>query len=488
MTLPRKIYLGYALAIVLIVIVSALGIYGMTTTQQGYRVLVTTDVSQERVARQAQFDLRDGAANLRAALLYPDVRAEYIAKAEASLAAAHQAVSGMEGHSGSQAASNLVAQIVKEEDIWHSGEQRVLDMLKNGKVSQAVALGDAQVAGQRDLIDLTTQLIGLNTKNMDAHLAQTEASTSLTNGVILGAALLAIAIAIAAAVLISRSTTGSLRDVILKLVSSAAEMLAVSSQVASSASQTATSISETSATVVEVRQTAQLVNEKAGELAESADETARIAEMGSRAVEETIAGIERMGEQMGIVTDSIVRLSEQTSAISDVITSVNDLAEQSNLLSVNAAIEAAKAGDQGKGFAVVAQEVRNLADQSKQAVLQVRAILSDIEKATAAAVMATELGSKSIESGAKQSLQSGEAIDQLADSVNSAVQAIQQTVASTEQQFAGLDQINSAMDAINEASAQNVSGTRQIEAEVQHLRDMASALEALVDHRTTLSV
>ena len=81
---------------------------------------------------------------------------------------------------------------------------------------------------------------------------------------------------------------------------------------------------------------------------------------------------------------------------------VNDLAEQSNLLSVNAAIEAAKAGEQGKGFAVVAEEIRSLAVQSKQATTQVRAILNDVQRAISAAVLATEHVSKTVEIGVKQ--------------------------------------------------------------------------------------
>src|SRR5581483_4850456 len=96
--------------------------------------------------------------------------------------------------------------------------------------------------------------------------------------------------------------------------------------------------------------------------------------------------------------------------VGDIIATVEDLAQQSNLLSVNAAIEAAKAGENGRGFAVVAQEVKSLSEQSRQATTQVRTILSDIQKAAAAAVMATEQGTKAVESGGKQTEAAGESI------------------------------------------------------------------------------
>ena len=98
---------------------------------------------------------------------------------------------------------------------------------------------------------------------------------------------------------------------------------------------------------------------------------------------------QRIREQMEAIAESMVRLSEQGQAIGQIIATVEDLAAQSNLLAVNASIEAAKAGEHGKGFGVVAQEVKSLAEQSKQATNQVRTILSDIQKATTAAVMAT---------------------------------------------------------------------------------------------------
>jgi len=173
--------------------------------------------------------------------------------------------------------------------------------------------------------------------------------------------------------------------------------------------------------------------------------------------------------------------SEQTQAISEIIATVNDLADQSNLLAVNAAIEAAKAGEHGKGFAVVAQEVRNLAEQSKQATAQVRTILTDIQKATGAAVMATEQGTKAVDAGVKQSTEAGESIRSLSRSIAEAAQAATQIAASSQQQLAGIDQVGSAMENIKQASAQNVTGTKEAETAAHNLYELGQKLKRLVE-------
>jgi methyl-accepting chemotaxis protein len=159
---------------------------------------------------------------------------------------------------------------------------------------------------------------------------------------------------------------------------------------------------------------------------------------------------------------------------------VNDLAEQSNLLAVNAAIEAAKAGEQGKGFAVVAQEVKSLAAQSKQATAQVRSILDDIQKATSAAVVAHERGSKAVEAGVKLSGAVRESIRALADSIEEAAQAATQIAVSAQQQLVGMDQVALAMQSTEQASAQNVACTKQTESAAQHLHELGLKLKHLV--------
>jgi methyl-accepting chemotaxis protein len=267
------------------------------------------------------------------------------------------------------------------------------------------------------------------------------------------------------------------------LASSSTEILATVSQVAASASETATAVSETSTTAEEVKQTAHLSNQKAKAVQESAQKAASISEAGRKSVAETIEGMNRIHEQMESIAESVVRLSEQGQTIGEIIATVNDLAEQSNLLAVNAAIEATRAGESGKAFAVVAQEVKTLAEQSRQATTQVRTILMEVQKATSAAVMATEQGSKAVAAGVLQATVAGESIGALAGSVSEAAQAAMQIAASSQQQLVGMDQIALAISNIQQATTQNVAGTKQLEASARGLQELGGRLKVLVERQ-----
>lgn len=259
------------------------------------------------------------------------------------------------------------------------------------------------------------------------------------------------------------------------------EILAAASQVASGSSETATAVSQTTSTVEEVKQTAQMAADKARQVSETAQKTEEISQHGKKSVDASVEAMRNIQSQMELVANSIIHLSEQSHAIGEIIATVNDLAEQSNLLSVNAAIEAAKAGEQGKGFAVVAQEVKSLAGQSKQATNQVRAILGEIQKATNAAVMATEQGSKAVESGVRLSAEVGESIHALTQSIEEATRAATQIAVSAQQQLVGMDQTVVAIKGISQASLQNVASAGQAETVAQNLHALGQKLKELVE-------
>jgi methyl-accepting chemotaxis protein len=265
------------------------------------------------------------------------------------------------------------------------------------------------------------------------------------------------------------------------LGSAASEIVASTTQLAASASESAAAVSETTTTVEEVRQTAQVASQKARLVSDSAQKAAQISQGGRKSTEDVVAGMSRIRQQMEAIAASMVRLSEQSQTIGQIIATVEDLATQSNLLAVNAAIEAAKAGEHGKGFGVVAQEVKSLAEQSRQATTQVRTILGDIQKATAAAVMATEQGGKAVEAGTRQTEVAGESIQALTGSVNEAAQAATQIAASSQQQLVGVDQVAGAMESIKQASAQNVAGAKQLETAARNLNELGQRLKQMVE-------
>jgi PAS domain S-box-containing protein len=271
------------------------------------------------------------------------------------------------------------------------------------------------------------------------------------------------------------------KETINILAASSTQILAATTQVATGTAETATAISETSTTVIEVQQASKQSSQKAKDVADSAQRVVQVFQNGQKAVEETIDGMNNIREQMNSIAQTVVRLSEQSQSIGGIIASVTDIADQSNLLSVNAAIEAAKAGEQGKGFAVVAQEIKNLAGQSKQSTLKVRNILNDIQRITGAAVMATEQGSKAVEAGLKQSIQAGEAIRVLAESSNTAVQSAIQIVASSQQQVVGMDQIGIAIQNINQAGTETAVSMVQAEKSARNLYDLSQKLKAVIE-------
>ena len=257
------------------------------------------------------------------------------------------------------------------------------------------------------------------------------------------------------------------------------QISSTASQLAVSASQTSSSIAQISTTMEEVRQTARLSDEHAARVSEDAGKSAKIAEQGADAAGLTISGMERIRNEVGYVVESIIRLSEQTRGIGEIISAVNDLADQSNLLSVNAAIEASKAGEHGKGFTVVAQEIKSLASQSKDATNQVRKILNEIQNASSSAVMAAEKGNKAVDEGSALSARAGETIEILAQNIARTAETISGIAHSSNEQLLGMDQLSEAMINIKDASMQNVDGARLLEEAAENLKDLADRLDGL---------
>jgi methyl-accepting chemotaxis protein len=483
MTISKKIFLGYLLTILFTIIVAVAGLYILEATQDSYRSFI--DVNQRLVlgATQLRVAVLKKVEGYRGFLLYGEESyLEHWTEGINEFKAEADAMRGIVSNPQDQRA---LEEIIAIDAKWVEIMKQIIGQRRKGQLQESLETSRAQVGPIReDVFEKLGTLIERQNQILSQAREEVSRRVSLASTIMIIVSFLALIFGLAIAFLLTRTIARQLRESIALLSSSSAQIVAVTTQLAAGAVETATSVNETTATVEEVKQTVHVSTQKAKHVSDSAQKTTQVSKKGRTAVAESEEGMSRIKEQMQSIAESIVKLSEQSQAIGEIIATVTDLAEQSNLLAVNAAIEAAKAGEQGRGFTVVAQEVRSMAEQSKQATLQVRVILNDIKKAMNKAVMATEQGTKVVESGVKLSKDTGEVIRTLSDSITESAQAATQISTSSQQQLVGMDQIALAMDNIKQATTQNMAGAKQAEQAAQELNHLGQRLRSMIESRS----
>ncbi|MEZ6242347.1 MAG: methyl-accepting chemotaxis protein [Phycisphaerales bacterium] len=278
-----------------------------------------------------------------------------------------------------------------------------------------------------------------------------------------------------------RNLTGQIGQVTANINSSSAEILAAAQQQASSTREQAATVQQISSTMQELSRSGEQVRERAADVAVIAENTSKATAEGIRIVFETSETMETIREQVEQVAQNIIALSERTQTIGEIIATVNDMSEQSNLLALNASIESVSAGEQGSRFGVVAAEMKNLADQAKQSTTQVRSILGEIQKGINTSVMLTEEAVKRVAVGKERSALTEATIRDVTESANESVNAFQQITGATSQQLTGFEQVTQGMGDIRTASEQTAASTAQLERSAADLNALSAQLRSAVE-------
>lgn len=272
---------------------------------------------------------------------------------------------------------------------------------------------------------------------------------------------------------------GRVRETGSSLLVTVRQMHSAVAEQSSGASEQAASVSQTMTTLEQIRATSGQTLEKAQRLGEMAERARSEGEHGRRVVEESIVGITDVNHKVDAIARTILSLNEQTQRIGEITSAVGGIARQLRLLSLNAAIEATRAGEAGQGFAVVASEVKQLAEQSQASTEQVQHILEEIRHATDRAVMATEDGAKGVVHGLALVQRAGEAIRGLEGVVRDTSLGSRQIVAAVRQESAGIEQIATAMGDIHAVTTRFVAASEQTRAATDELSHLAQRLSAV---------
>jgi methyl-accepting chemotaxis protein len=294
----------------------------------------------------------------------------------------------------------------------------------------------------------------------EAKQAATDTSTSAISLVLLIAGA-AVVFAGMVAFFMSRHLGRQLGAAVGQVQSSSAELQAAASQQAIGSKEQATATREITTTITELLATSRQIAESAQRVAHIASQTVTAARSGESTVErghESVNGIRR---QVDLIVNHMLELGKKSQQIGAVLDIVSELAEQTNILAINATIEAAGAGEGGKRFAVVAEEIRKLADRVTNSAKEVRALIEDVRSAVNTTVMTTESGSKAVDLGARQFAEVASAFSQIAAHVTTTTEAAKEIELSTKQQTTAVEQVNLAVANVAQAAKETEASSSQ---------------------------
>ena len=249
---------------------------------------------------------------------------------------------------------------------------------------------------------------------------------------------------------------------------------------AEASDQQAAQITTASSAVNQMAASIEEVSANANDLANEASKSVEIANKGSMVVQDTISGMDTIREQIQETSKRIKRLGESSQEIGDIVEIINDISEQTNILALNAAIQAAMAGDAGRGFAVVADEVQRLAERSGNATKQIEALVKTIQADTNEAVISMERSTSEVVQGARLAQNAGAALEEIEHVSSSLAKLIQAISDTTRQQSIAAVSISDSMNVVQEITTQTSAGTNETAASIGNLAELANELRQSV--------
>jgi len=372
------------------------------------------------------------------------------------------------------------------------GEVMKLAEVQNDKDAQAKLL--TELEPEFDKVEkIVRQLEDVN-KQTAEHSAQeiTAAVSSARMSVIISLAA-ALLLALVSGYWLLRSVTLPLRDLSTELTRSGVQVDSSLKDIASTAKQQQATASEIAATTTEIGSTSHEISATSKVLVRTMNEVAEMAEESATLAGTGQAGLAHMEETMrqvmdaaGSVNTKLGVLNEKAANISQVVTTITRVADQTNLLSLNAAIEAEKAGEYGRGFSVVAVEIRRLADQTAVATLDIEQMVKEIQSAVSAGVMGMDKFSEQVRRGTHEMQQVGGQLSQIIQQVQAVAPRIESVNEGMQAQATGADQISHALSQLSEATRDTVESLRQSGRAIDGLNEVVSTLSGSVTHLNLL--
>ncbi len=258
-----------------------------------------------------------------------------------------------------------------------------------------------------------------------------------------------------------------------QISASTEEMAAGAQEQSSQANEVATAIEQMTSTILQTSRNSMSASE-------NARKAGSIAREGGKVVKDTVDGMNRIADVVNSAATTVKKLGKSSDEIGEIIQVINDIADQTNLLALNAAIEAARAGEQGRGFAVVADEVRKLAERTTKATKEIAGMIKQIQDDTNGAVQSIEKGTEEVENGKTLANKAGSSLEEIISASTEVEDLINQVATASEEQSSAAEQISKSIEGINSVTNETASGIQQIARAAEDLNRLTENLQALI--------
>lgn len=482
-TFGKKIVAGFAIAFILLALIGTVAYRAINSlTDTSYLVTHSHQVL-ERISRLL-IELENAETGQRGYVITGDE--SYLAPYTTGSAAVDQVMKELRALTADNPAQQQhLDQLQTLTSAKLAELKRTIDMRQAAgfEATQKVVLGGEGKRAMDDIRAVLQQMQDEENSLLDRRAKEVEASAAFGRDAIGYGTVVCLLFVAAAAFLLTHTLTRQITLAVNQVKTSSTELQAAANQQAAGAKESATAMSEITTTISELMATSRQIAESAQRVAQIAEQTTSAARSGEGTMHQASEAISAIRRQMDQVVSHMLDLGKKSQQIGAVVEVVGEMAEQTNILAINASIEAAGASESGKRFAVVADEIRKLADRVTGSTKEIRTLIDDVRSAVNTTVMATETGSKAVDAGARHFGDVAIAFKQIAGSVVTTREAAREIELSTKQQSSAVEQVNNAVTDVAQSTKETEVSSTQTLQTVSQLTSLSTDLLRLVQRQ-----
>jgi methyl-accepting chemotaxis protein len=484
-TFSYKLGLSFGVLALFMLAVALMGIFALTKAVKNKDHVIDTSAQALIHAEELDTATYEKSAASRGYLLTGD--REYLQKMQAGVEIFRTAVSATEKLVEGDEARSLLADVRNADAEYDVHLNRMIQMKNSGTSIDGIMhyLTEQAMPSRLKLENVVEQFSQLEAKHLEQQRAESTSTAEFYRTLLFVISALMLVAAVFLAFWLNRLLGGQIGSAVQDIQSSAAELQSTATQQATGAREQSTAMSEITTTMSELLATSRQIADSAQRVSRISDQTASAAKSGDRLVQrasDSVAGVKRQVDQ---IVNQMLDLGRKSQQIGGVVEIINELAEQTNILAINANIEAAGAGESGRRFAVVADEIRKLADRVAGSIKDVRGLVDEVRASVNSTIMATETGSKAADAGTRDFAEVANSLAQVMSQVGSTAEAAREIELSTKQQSTAVEQVNSAVANVAQVSRETETSTTQAMQTASELATLSRRLAQLVKSEGT---